>query len=296
MRQRHLALPARCERRKPQRFRAAVIPGASLNNSLTRDASMSRMSAAVTSAPLDSVTEEPLEQVNSLGQPCHEIRRADLGILVRTSYRLELCSMRLKNRPAWERQHYQPTATCLTSGKAPQVSSHWVRSPLLNINSACQTCHNVPEEELRDKVHTIQDRTRALINRAALAMTRHARRNTACRSRGATPEKLAPIYALQRKSVWRLDFISSENSMGFHADQEAARILGESIDFSRQAQAAALRLRAPEAPESEREVAPIQGVTLTTGSPADDTNAANAASDDAKPAEAPPKSAPTGRD
>ena len=30
--------------------------------------------------------------------------------------------------------------------------------------------------------------------------------------------------------MWRLDFISSENS-GFHADQEAVRI-GESIDYA----------------------------------------------------------------
>jgi nitrite reductase (cytochrome c-552) len=61
--------------------------------------------------------------------------------------------------------------------------------------------------------------------------------------------------------MWRLDFISSENSIGFHADQEAMRILGESIDYSRQAQALALRLRAPVAPPSTREVKPVEGVT-----------------------------------
>ena len=48
---------------------------------------------------------------------------------------------------------------------AMKVSSHWVRSPLLNINRACQTCHNVPEAELRDKVDTIQTRTKAQIER-----------------------------------------------------------------------------------------------------------------------------------
>jgi nitrite reductase (cytochrome c-552) len=35
-----------------------------------------------------------------------------------------------------------------------------------------------------------------------------------------------------------LDFIEAENSMGFHAPQEAARILGKSIDASRQGQGA----------------------------------------------------------
>ena len=33
-----------------------------------------------------------------------------------------------------------------------------------------------------------------------------------------------------------LDFVEAENSTGFHAPQEAARILGESIDYVRQGQ------------------------------------------------------------
>jgi nitrite reductase (cytochrome c-552) len=41
---------------------------------------------------------------------------------------------------------------------------------------------------------------------------------------------------LQRAAQWRLDLVAAENSMGFHAPQEMARILGESIDLSRQAQ------------------------------------------------------------
>jgi len=35
-----------------------------------------------------------------------------------------------------------------------------------------------------------------------------------------------------------LDFVEAENSTGFHAPQEAARILGESIDASRKGQVA----------------------------------------------------------
>ena len=61
--------------------------------------------------------------------------------------------------------------------------------------------------------------------------------------------------------MWRLDFISSENSKGFHAAQEAMRILAESIDYSRQAQAIANRVRAPEPPQPESPVTPIRGVT-----------------------------------
>ena len=46
---------------------------------------------------------------------------------------------------------------------------------------------------------------------------------------------------LQRAAQWRLDFVAAENSMGFHAPQEASRILGEAIDYARQGEIAALR-------------------------------------------------------
>jgi nitrite reductase (cytochrome c-552) len=61
----------------------------------------------------------------------------------------------------------------------------------------------------------------------------------AAKTRGATPAQLAPALALQRRAQWRLDFIAAENSMGFHAPAETARILAESIDFARQAELSA---------------------------------------------------------
>ena len=144
---------------------------------------------------------------------------------------------------------------------AMKVSSHWVRSPLLNINNACQQCHNVPESELLEKVQTIQRRTRDLIDRSAIAMTDMLDAIREAQGGGATPEQLAPVLDDQRKATWRLDFVSSENSMGFHADQETARILAESIDHSRRAQAAAIRLRAPAPPAVTKPAEPVQGVT-----------------------------------
>lgn len=144
---------------------------------------------------------------------------------------------------------------------AMKVSSHWVRSPLLSINRSCQTCHNVPEEELHARVEAIQGRTRSLIKRAAAAMADMLDAIRAAEAAGASAEQLQQLHVLQRKGMWRLDFISSENSMGFHADQESARVLGESIDYCRRAEAMANRLRAPEAPSSGRPIEPVQGVT-----------------------------------
>ena len=42
----------------------------------------------------------------------------------------------------------------------------------------------------------------------------------------------------QRRAQFLLDFIEAENSMGFHADQEAMRVLALSLDETRRGQAA----------------------------------------------------------
>jgi nitrite reductase (cytochrome c-552) len=151
---------------------------------------------------------------------------------------------------------------------AMKVSSHWVQSPLLTVNTSCQTCHAVPEAELRSRVHTIQGRTEAMLERAAHAMVDMLEAMGEAKASGASPEQLASLHEVQKKAMWRLDYISSENSMGFHAAEEAMRVLGESIDFSRQAQVMAVRLRAPAAPPVSPPGDPqILGVTPTDKAP-----------------------------
>ena len=119
---------------------------------------------------------------------------------------------------------------------ALKVSDHWVRSPLLNINRACQTCHAVPESEIAGRVLAIQDRHYELLQRAAKATTDMLDAIVAAKKSGASEADLKSAAALHRKAQWRLDFVAAENSMGFHAPQELARILGEAIDFARQGQ------------------------------------------------------------
>jgi nitrite reductase (cytochrome c-552) len=126
---------------------------------------------------------------------------------------------------------------------AKKVSDHWVRSPLLNISRSCQVCHPFPESELADRVATMQRRNDALMERAGGALVGMLDEIKAAKSAGVKDDQLAEVFALQRKAQFRLDFINAENSMGFHADQEAARILGESIDYFRQGQVLAQRLR-----------------------------------------------------
>ncbi|HTI52734.1 MAG TPA: ammonia-forming cytochrome c nitrite reductase subunit c552 [Verrucomicrobiae bacterium] len=119
---------------------------------------------------------------------------------------------------------------------AQKVSDHWVRSPLLNINRACQTCHAVAEAELAGRVLTIQDRHYALLQRTAKATTDMLDAIVAAKKAGASEADLQAAASFHKKAQWRLDFVAAENSMGFHAPQEMARILGEAIDFARQGQ------------------------------------------------------------
>jgi nitrite reductase (cytochrome c-552) len=131
---------------------------------------------------------------------------------------------------------------------ATKVSDHWVRSPLLNINRACQTCHKASEVEIATRVDLIQSRNHELLQRAGVAINALMDAIVAAKTAGAAPQQLAPALELQRKAQWRLDFIAAENSMGFHAPQEAARVLGEAIDYARQGELAAIRLHAAAGP------------------------------------------------
>lgn len=70
---------------------------------------------------------------------------------------------------------------------AMKISDHHVRSPLLNISNSCQTCHRTPEEELRERVHRIQDRTFELRNIALDAVLDLTRAIAAGQLQGVAP-------------------------------------------------------------------------------------------------------------
>jgi nitrite reductase (cytochrome c-552) len=121
---------------------------------------------------------------------------------------------------------------------ALKVSDHHVRSPLLNINNACQVCHTIPEEELRQRVFTIQDRTYTMRNVAMDALVELIGDLKLARSNGASVSVVTAAQSSQRRAQFLLDFIEAENSMGFHAPQESMRILGLSIEHTRKGQRA----------------------------------------------------------
>jgi nitrite reductase (cytochrome c-552) len=125
---------------------------------------------------------------------------------------------------------------------AQKISSHHVRSPMLDVNAACQTCHRAPEDELRARVETIQERHLELRDLAMDALVELIGAIEAAQaSAGFSAERLDAARGFQRQAQFLLDFAEAENSAGFHAPQEAARVLALSIDLARRGQAALWR-------------------------------------------------------
>lgn len=121
---------------------------------------------------------------------------------------------------------------------AIKISDHHVRSPMLNVARACQTCHRYEEAEIRGRVKVIQDRTSGMMKNAEKAVKALIDDLQTARTRNVAEPVLRKAQDFHRKAQWRLDFIMAENSMGFHAAQESARILGEAADLARQGQLA----------------------------------------------------------
>ena len=121
---------------------------------------------------------------------------------------------------------------------ALKITDHHVQSPLLHINRACQTCHKWSEDELRDRVISIQDRTYQVRNVAMDALVALIADIKAARAAGQTDEQLSKARDEQRQAQFLLDFIEAENSMGFHAPQESMRVLATSIEHTRRGQSA----------------------------------------------------------
>jgi nitrite reductase (cytochrome c-552) len=124
---------------------------------------------------------------------------------------------------------------------AMKMSDHHVQSPMLNINRACQTCHKASEDELKARVEQIQDRTYQLRNTALDALMDLLADIEAAAKADSTAPAVAEARKWQRQAQFYADFVEAENSMGFHAPGEAARILGMSIDATRKGQMALRR-------------------------------------------------------
>ncbi len=138
--------------------------------------------------------------------------------------------------------HYNAGVSCAdchmpyVSDGAAKYSSHDVHSPLLNAEQACGQCHTDVDyvvgrvNEIQDQVHTTKQNTEDAIVDAINAI------KAAAANPGADAKLLDQARNLHRKAQFMWDFVSAENSTGFHNPEYALKILAESTNLARQAQ------------------------------------------------------------
>lgn len=121
---------------------------------------------------------------------------------------------------------------------AMKVSSHHVRSPMLDVNRSCQTCHRQSESEIISRVALIQDRTYRTRGVALDGLLELVQDIEAALQVDSTHTTIREARERQRQAQFLVDFVEAENSMGFHAPQEAMRVLALAIDHVRKGQTA----------------------------------------------------------
>jgi len=138
--------------------------------------------------------------------------------------------------------HYEAGVACAdchmpyTRDGAMKYSDHNIRSPLLNTEAACGQCHTDVDYvigrvgDIQDHVFTAKQATEdALVDSLAaieLAAT------------GSTTDSalLGEARNLHRQAQFMWDFVSAENSMGFHNPEYTLSILANATNLARQAQ------------------------------------------------------------
>ncbi len=119
---------------------------------------------------------------------------------------------------------------------AHKISDHHVRSPLLNVQRACMSCHPWGEKEMKARVEAIQDNVYSVRSTAMDALLQLIDDLKAAKSKKINDQKIKNAQNMQRRAQFLLDFVEAENSIGFHAPQAALKTLAESIDASRKGQ------------------------------------------------------------
>ena len=119
---------------------------------------------------------------------------------------------------------------------ASKYSSHDVHSPLLNPEQACGQCHTDTDYVI-NRVNLIQQQVAEtkIDTEDAIIDAIHAIK-TAVTAGNADSALLDEARKLHREAQFMWDFISAENSTGFHNPEYALEVLAKSANLARQAQ------------------------------------------------------------
>ncbi|MFO7584998.1 MAG: ammonia-forming cytochrome c nitrite reductase subunit c552 [Anaerolineales bacterium] len=119
---------------------------------------------------------------------------------------------------------------------AAKFSDHNIRSPLLQPERACGQCHNDVAYVtgrvaiIQEQVYVTKIATQDAIIDAINAL------KAAAANPDSDPALLDEARELHRRAQFYWDFVSAENSMGFHNPQYVLKLLAESTNLARQSQ------------------------------------------------------------
>ncbi len=137
--------------------------------------------------------------------------------------------------------HYERGVSCADchmpymSEGGVKYTSHWMTSPLRHVSSACQTCHRESESTLFNNVFDKQDRVIEIRNKAEEELVRaHVEAGKAWEA-GATDAEMQSILQDIREAQWYWDYAAASHGGSAHAPIETLRILGNSLDVSKEA-------------------------------------------------------------
>lgn len=119
-----------------------------------------------------------------------------------------------------------------------KVTNHQIQSPLLNVNASCGTCHNENEEDLTARVLTIQDSFIGTRDKAMDALVMLITHLETALTDGTPSEYVTLAQQYHQQAQFYIDYVYSENSYGFHADQYMSEILADSLDLIRKGELA----------------------------------------------------------
>jgi hypothetical protein len=137
--------------------------------------------------------------------------------------------------------HYERGVSCAdchmpyTVEGGVKFTDHRIQNPLNNITAACQTCHRESEATLTRNVYDRQDAVYAVRQRLEEALVNAHFEAAHAWELGATEAQLRERSCNIRRSQWRWDYIAASHGVGFHAPQEALRVLGLGMDYAQQA-------------------------------------------------------------
>lgn len=116
---------------------------------------------------------------------------------------------------------------------AMKVTNHHVRSPLLDVDKSCRTCHHNSANELKARAELIQETHGKMRDQLLNALVDFISTIEKSKNQGIDSEKLKKAQSIHREAQFLTDFVEAENSWGFHAPQEAARIMLKALDLIR---------------------------------------------------------------